>query len=210
VGRRFEEPGAWVAAQARRRERVIWAGIAGFCGLSTVVIVLAVDQRLSVLTSLVFLLSVVAAKPYAERYLDGHIRWLRGARAEEAVGRALMSLVKDGWTVVHDVMCYGPPNLDHVAWGPSGTFAIETKARRYDDAHLARVKRQAARLHDDLGVWVTPVICLRERGGSPFRSRGVWVVPEQHLVGWLNGQRGGRQPRAENVERFLEACNSSN
>ena len=53
--------------------------------------------------------------------------WIKGARGEEAVGRFLAELVPEGYRILHDVDT-GRGNLDHVAVGPTGVWAIETKA----------------------------------------------------------------------------------
>jgi hypothetical protein len=174
--------------QAARRERLIWIGFVCFTAVCALILALAVGQRLGIAASLIFLLLVLALRPHAQRYLDEHLRWERGARAEEAVGELLDTLQCEGWMVLHDIERYGDGNVDHVVAGPRGVFLIETKDRRYEDAHLGRVKRQAARVHDDLGVWVTPVICLYRRTSAPFTSHGVWVVPKDHLLRWLRQQ----------------------
>ncbi|OGA23434.1 MAG: hypothetical protein A3H34_04830 [Betaproteobacteria bacterium RIFCSPLOWO2_02_FULL_67_19] len=55
------------------------------------------------------------------------IRALRQARdGERAVGQYLERLRADGYQVFHDIVGSGF-NLDHVAIGPAGIFAIETK-----------------------------------------------------------------------------------
>lgn len=59
------------------------------------------------------------------------IRWmlnhLKGARGEEAVGRILESLEPRGFRAIHDLDT-GRGNVDHVVVGPTGVFAVETKA----------------------------------------------------------------------------------
>src|SRR5258708_7840040 len=51
-----------------------------------------------------------------------------GAGGEEHVGGVLASLGED-WSVIHDASV-GPGNIDHIAIGPGGVFAVETKGRR--------------------------------------------------------------------------------
>ncbi|HVL80083.1 MAG TPA: nuclease-related domain-containing protein [Actinomycetota bacterium] len=53
--------------------------------------------------------------------------WLKGARGEEAVGRLLSELEPEGYRILHDIDT-GHGNLDHVVVGPTGVWAIETKA----------------------------------------------------------------------------------
>lgn len=196
-------PGRWVSAQAARRTRLIWTGLIGFLILSIVMLVLATSHRLSLAGSALFLALVLAVKPYAERYVDDALRWLRGARAEQAVGETLNELRREGWVLMHDVGQRGEGNIDHIASGPHGVYLIETKARRYEDAQLTKVKRQAAKLHDELAIWVTPVICLHQRRSKPFKTHGVWVVPREQLLDWLRAQRNAPLP-FERLTRFAD------
>lgn len=196
-------PGGWVAEQAARRVRLIWLGLALFFLLAGLMLVLAIGHRLSLGGSALFLAAVIAAKPYADRYIDRSGRWLRGARAEEAVGTILNELRREGWVLMHDIKQRSEGNIDHIASGPNGIYLVETKQRRYEDAQLTKVKRQAAKLHDELGAWVTPVICLHQRNAKPFRKSGVWVVPGELLLDWLRRQRN--QPvEFERLARFAD------
>ncbi len=181
-------PATWVAKQAARRQQLFWLGIALFFLLDGLVLALAVGHRLSIAASAFFLALVFAVKPYAEGFVDRTVNWVRGARAEQAVGETLNELRSEGRVVMHDIEQVGEGNIDHLVSGPNGVYLVETKERRYEDRHIVKVKRQAAKLHDELGVWVTPVICLYDRRGEPFRTHGVWVVPRQHLLGWLRDQ----------------------
>jgi hypothetical protein len=51
-----------------------------------------------------------------------------GYEGEIAVGQELNQLMRDGFRVYHDFPA-GKFNVDHIVVGPSGVFAIETKAR---------------------------------------------------------------------------------
>jgi len=95
---------------------------------------------------------------------------------------------------MHDVEQRGEGNIDHIVSGPTGVYLVETKARGYRPEQLRKAKRQAARLHDRLGVWVTPVICIDQRGGEPFRHERVWVVPRACLLDWMLEQRNAPVP----------------
>lgn len=196
-------PGTWVAAQARRRERVIWICVALSFALAGLMLALAIGHRLSIAAFTLFLALVIATKPYTDRYADEYIRWLRGAQAEESVGETLNALRHEGWIILHDVEQDREGNVDHIACGPNGVFMIETKARRYEDWQLVKAKRQAAKLHDELGVWVTPVICLHTRSGQEFRTHGVWVVPRLKLLDWLRSQRNQPVP-FDRLARFAD------
>jgi hypothetical protein len=57
--------------------------------------------------------------------------------------------------------------------------------------------------HDKLGVWVTPVICIRARHGRPFRTKGVWVVPLNELLSWVRVQRNA-QVEFERLASFAD------
>lgn len=166
-------------------------------------LVLALGHRLTTGAAALFLGAALAAKPYADRYTDEAVRWLRGARAEQAVGETLNELRRESWILLHDVEQPGEGNIDHIACGPTGVFLVETKERRYQDAHLVKVKRQAAKLHDELGVWVTPVICLHQREADPFRSRGVWIIPSPRLLDWLRAQQN-KPVEFERLARFAD------
>jgi hypothetical protein len=117
-------------------------------------------------------------------------RWARGAHAESIVGYVLEKLRRLGFEVVHDILQPGEGNVDHLVSGPSGVFMIETKRWDYDAWHLRKVKRQAAKLAAELGVWVTPVICLaRRRPAKPYYHGGVWILGREGLVDWVTTQR---------------------
>lgn len=116
-------------------------------------------------------------------------RWLKGARGEEVVGALLNELRSEGWIVTHDVPVARGANYDHIASGRNGVFLVETKHRRYRDEDLGRVKRQALALHEQLGVWVTPVLCLATREKEPYRHAKVWVTGASHLLPFLRSQR---------------------
>ncbi len=196
-------PAAWVTARTQRREHAIRLAMAIFFAIAVAVLALAVGHRLSIVGSALFLAIVIAMKPHADRYIDRHLRLRQGARAEEIVGETLNELRRESWIVMHDVEQPGEGNVDHIASGPNGVFMIETKLRRYEDAHLKKARRQAAKLHDELGVWVTPVICLHLRKGNAFKTQGVWVVPRQELLGWLRRQSNTPVP-FEQLARFAD------
>jgi Nuclease-related domain len=54
--------------------------------------------------------------------------WGRGAAGERLTAKVLCPLVREGWTVAHDVPL-SRGNLDHVLVGPPGVFLLETKFR---------------------------------------------------------------------------------
>ena len=52
-----------------------------------------------------------------------------GYAGEVAVGSALNELMRQGYYVFHDIRGDNEFNIDHIAVGPNGVFAIETKAK---------------------------------------------------------------------------------
>lgn len=185
-----KRPGVWVRAQARRREQRVWALIAlVFLVALCLVVSISFGVR-SALVALVGLIVILELGGLARHEIGPAGTWLRGARSEEAVGEALAGLGRDGYTVLHDIRQEFEGNIDHLVSGPSGVYMVETKHRRYETDQLRKAKRQAAKLHDELGVWVTPVICLdKRRDRDPFRHHGVWIVCRTRLVTWMKAQR---------------------
>ena len=53
----------------------------------------------------------------------------RGLAGEQAVAEQLQPLFAAGYHIFHDIPGNGKWNIDHVAVGPAGVFAIETKYR---------------------------------------------------------------------------------
>ena len=185
-------PGAWTAAQATRRTRIVWVWASTFFlgGAAILAAILVAHTSVVLVVSVAVLVGLLCSKRFADRYVDRTLHWVRGARAEAAVGHALTELRRDGWTLMHDVRQIGEGNIDHLASGPQhGVFLIETKARCFRQEALTKVKRQAAKVGRELGVWVTPVICIDERRGRPFTMSGVAVVPRERLLEWLRTRR---------------------
>jgi hypothetical protein len=165
---------------------------------------LAFGHALSVVGALLLIATILIARPYVDAYVDEHLRLLKGTRAEEAVGLTLNELIREGWTVMHDIEQPREGNVDHLVAGPGGVFMVETKARRYEDWQLRKARRQAAKLHDQLGVWVTPVICLHSRDDQPRERAGVWIVPHPHVLDWLRSRRSAVVP-FERLARFADS-----
>jgi Nuclease-related domain len=186
---RSKQPGEWALARAQREWRISTALVAAtVLTVPASILALLLDRPLVVLVPMVALALVAAL--LAERRGDLAVRWTKGGRSEQAVGELLDVLGEEGYVVAHDLEQSFEGNIDHVVAGPNGAFLIETKHRRYEDRALAKAKRQAARLHGELGVWVTPVICVQARQRPPFRHQGVWVMSADHLTGWIRDQRG--------------------
>ena len=183
------QPGQWVRSQARVHERRVWMLLGLVSALGALVVAAYADERRGWLA-----LTGVALICFLRRVTHGSIdvaaHWDRGAKSEEAVGHALDELLAEGYTVSHDLRQEFEGNVDHLVTGPTGVFMIETKHRGYRPADLSKAKRQAKKLNDELGEWVTPVICLdRRRAREPYRDRGVWIVSRERLLDWVRAQR---------------------
>jgi len=88
---------------------------------------------------LFFLISAILAA-VAYRVLRRVIRersdYRLGFHGERYVAEELNQLMSDGFRVFHDVPFHNY-NIDHVLIGPTGVFAVETKAKRKRPAHGA-------------------------------------------------------------------------
>jgi hypothetical protein len=183
------QPGEWVGRQARRHSRGVLFLVAALALTSLVSLLLAVSPARTLLGCLAVLAVVALLKVVGDRKVDMAVRWRKGWAAEKSVGEELNRLRSNGFVVMHDVPQRGEVNIDHIVSGPTGVYLIETKARSYQDNQLLKARRQAAKLHFELGAWVTPVICLDNRDGTPFRHDRVWIVPRQHIIDWIRARR---------------------
>jgi hypothetical protein len=103
--------------------------------------------------------------------------WRRGARGERRTARALGKLVRQGWTVLHDVAVPGSrANGDHLLIGPPGVFLVDSKAwhgcitmaldgSAWHNGHpldqtLATVRWEAQQLAGAVGAPVLPLLCV--------------------------------------------------
>ena len=172
------QPGAWVKKQAQRR--LVYLLVGGtFVAIAGVFAAwLAHDF---VLEALIFGILICLAIAANDR-IELAVPWLKGASAESAVGAELDELRRDGYIVMHDVMFGGEGNLDHLVSGSNGVFLVETKFKRYEMDQLTKVKRQAARVHDVLGHFVTPVMCAGVRKKRPYKHERVWIAGRGQLA----------------------------
>src|SRR5688500_12796366 len=168
------------AASAGRRERHDSARslllIAAFAGLGALPLVLAraFDVSFAVSAPIVVLLAVIYWAAESDSVLME--RGLKGRNGEAVVGEALEELRWERYIVLHDVPFPGQGNIDHLVSGPNGVYLVETKFGSYLPVHLKKAKRQAAKLGEELGVLVTPVLCVASSEDGPFRHVGVQVV----------------------------------
>jgi hypothetical protein len=134
----------------------------------------------------------------------------RGATGEEHVGRLLDGLSQrsgEQWRVIHDVRL-GHGNIDHVAIGPAGLFAIETKSHP-GPIELARIHGatfRQAHAHGETLERLTGerverlIVYSRAWVDKPLaRRRGVRVLPARMLVRYLHRHRPALG--AEDVEK---------
>jgi hypothetical protein len=197
------KPAAWVARQATRRSRRVWLVASGCFAIAAVLILLGITGRATIGVTAGLIVVVLALGRVGDHVADDAVHWIRGARAERSVGEELEALRRDGFVVLHDVEALGRGNIDHIVSGPTGVYVVETKHGGYRHGHLAKARWQAAKLHDELGVWVTPVICIHTRRSRPFRHDRVWIVPQPSLLDWIRGQRNA-SVAFERLARFAD------
>lgn len=185
----YRRPGTWVSSQATRRSAVVWLFAGFLIALALIAVGLLASSRATAASSALVIALAFALWRYGSREMGSAINWLGGARAEEAVGEELNQLRHEGFVVMHDIEQRGEGNIDHVVSGSTGVFMVETKLNAFRPEALLKARRQAAKLHDELGVWVTPVICIERREGEPFEMQGVSVVPRRCILGWMRAQK---------------------
>ncbi len=196
--------GAWVTEQSRRATLRVWALLGVFAlallggGLAAQLGWLSSRQGAAAGLGLCSL--ALLAFHAAEQRSVQAVAWLLGSRAEREIGAVLNELRAEGALVFHDIELVRG-NIDHVVALPRGAYLIETKARRYEVKHLKETKRSASWVREQVGYWVTPVICLAGRSDRPYRREGVWIMGRPHLAAWLLSRRG----RPVDVARVRDA-----
>lgn len=133
--------------------------------------------------------------------------WIQGAEGEELTGRELGRIRRQGWRVVHNLHLQAG-DIDHIAIGPGGIVAIETKCPNADWSWLAKSgtpqkwarqakssafrTRSLVRQHCGLSVEVPPLVVVWARGiveSEPVRVDGVRFVHGTELADLLSGMR---------------------
>lgn len=125
--------------------------------------------------------------------------WLAGGRGEQKVGAELEGLREHGFYIFHDMQLASVGNVDHVALGPHGFFAIETKSHKgrvsasggnllrngepFEKDFVAQAWNGCYRLKEILDSEVSPILCFTEAfvEGRIF-VKGVRALP----LRWLN------------------------
>jgi hypothetical protein len=103
----------------------------------------------------------------------GVIRAVRlGLLGEQAVAEQLHALLADGYRVFHDIPGDGKWNVDHVAVGPGGVFAIETKCRMKQRSNN-NLREQDAALDGDV---VRFPWCSDKKVVGQARANARWVA----------------------------------
>lgn len=141
------QPGETLLNQVRKSDEeepihLLWAScVPALLGLSVLILAARLPKALvlpgAAVAVLVFLVTYwLAARWMARRAQENGNRHL-GYFGERIVAEHLEPLKRAGWYIFHDVpgQSNGTKfNVDHVAVGPQGVFAIETKTRRKGNA----------------------------------------------------------------------------
>ena len=134
---------------------------------------------------------------------DDTLHWIKGARAERAVGTKLNQFKQRGWLVLHGYKKDRGGDIDHILCGPQGAYIIETKSYGYRSRDTHQTAINAWWLREKLGVrWVTGVLCV-DGTRNPERRGKIWVVAHDDLVEWLARQHNNPVDLASARERLL-------
>lgn len=212
--------GRWPKQQARREyaavvreQRVLLAGLSALTLAVNVIILrfatpFAAGLTIGVLdASIVWSLALLVVQ-----VTGGGPRWM-GGQAEEWSAFELRSLRGAGWRHLDHVLLQSA-DADHVAIGPAGVFALETKWtaqpwRANSDHRLpgaaAQARRSAQAVRSRLRAYygvvdVTPVVVLWGHHEDPSRVvevDGVTILHGTQLASWLRSRPVGRLSDAE-------------
>ena len=139
----------------------------------------------------IFALTGLEAMLFLElrRQGDDLLDQIRGAEEEEIVQHELDVLRDEGWLVLHNYEKQYGGNVDHIAVGPHGAFAIETKAGRYRAASVSQAIGSAMAVRERAGIgWVTAVVCVPNQD-VPTQKGAAWLVGRNNLTVWLRAAR---------------------
>jgi hypothetical protein len=172
-------PGQFLEEQIQRKAMIAGAGVALAWGLAA----LGFEWWPASL-AVIPVVFVIDRQARDGRRLDPS-RHMEGLAGEQLAGAALEALAPEGVLAVHD-LDVGRGNVDHVAIGPGGVFAVEVKhlsggrfhvrrgrglmqGNRPADSHAAQARRNAAAVHElllraGIDVWVTPVLVSTKAG----------------------------------------------
>jgi hypothetical protein len=193
--------GQYVRSQVRDYATVeLGIVVAGVAALLVGWMLLGVPSWILVLFELGAIAALLGVRPAVERDIG---RWRRGAEGEEVVGQILDELAAGGLHVLHDVS-FGRGNIDHVAIGPGGVFAIETKSYGgrvsldgLDPKLLTQAYAEKKTLEEKIGVAVRPLLVFSRAyviGSVPAQRRGVTILPARMLPNFFSRQRPALSP----------------
>jgi len=174
--------------------RNVWWSVATMIAVSmSGLLALAVGVR-GVAAAVIAVAGLVAVLLVNRLVTPGLERRYRGVQGEEKVGAILDGQASEGWLTVHDAWT-GRGNIDHIAVGPGGLLAIETKshrgkvaAERVSKAWLKQAYAERKALEELVGAPVDGLLVLSEAyilGEAVSRQRGVLVLPSRMLAGHL-------------------------
>lgn len=114
---------------------------------------------------------------------------------ESSVAESLQELASKGWRIYHDIPADGF-NIDHVAVGPNGVLAIETKTRSKPMDHGAQIVVSEKGVSIDGRLWDTADVSQAQRQADWLRkylrkttARGFFVRPVLLFPGWYVKER---------------------
>jgi len=198
-------PAGFPKSEARRQGWIV-RGL--FMGLGVVVVLLvtaAVQGWASTREGMIAVFALVALESslfvHLKRHTEAEATWRVGAEAETAVASALDQLASEGWLVSHN-WPLRRGNVDHVVAGPTGVYAIETKAHHYTSKDYGQAMRGAMAIRETLGGgYVNAVVCVADAEGPAQQKGNVHVVPRPTLADWLRT----RPPARVDVPKIAEA-----
>jgi Nuclease-related domain len=162
---------------------------------------LGVPGEALILLEAAAILAFLAVRKTVDRDIG---RWRRGAEGEEVVGRILEEMSAKGWYVIHDVT-FGRGNIDHIAIGPGGVFAVETKSHggrlsidRLDPKMLSQAYAEKKTLETVSGLEVRPLLVFSRAyliETPPVQRQGVTILPARMLPHFFSRQRPTMSPQ---------------
>jgi Nuclease-related domain len=173
-----------------RRQQYRRLSHAGKAGLGSVIAalfgLLTASAGAAALAGLL-LLAAIGLGLYARYLLSLASRSRVGAHSEDEVHRALAPLHAEGWRLRHSLPWRGRGDIDSLAVAPTGVgFVVETKTRRCDENHLARVRQQTVWLARRRRPWcrrgAVGVLCVVRASGVERVERDVIVVSIDRLL----------------------------
>jgi hypothetical protein len=179
--------GESVDEQARWKSVRVWGLLALIVAL-VAALVFAAFAEAGFYVSVALMSVLVLVVRSARIGWDDAFSWIGGGCSEHAVGEALETLRAEGFIVMHDIEQADEGKIDHLVSGHSGVFLIETNHSSYLPNRVTAATRQAAKVADDLGVWITPVVCVGRELKRPYQLDRVSIVGRAGIAGWIREQ----------------------